>query len=620
MNLKVCFALSAAIVSASIAFGQVASTPQAASPAPPIAPLPPPKFRQSELPPGAKTSVDAAGRKIVGTDAQRMYLLDPDKGAVGAGSHRPSLINPQQLAGAEAKWKTLSSDEKKKAMAELGSKIQAAHANYIRTHPEQAHETAQSAKLKPKGTVEVPLHGVKLRFPVDGREVDVPVGFRDNSGRRMIKTPAQVASRAGSNGPAASIQHEIPLPSVQAARAGSWHKLQAVMKKNSNTGEHLVFLRTGFGQSGGVGGSCPPSCPPTDTDGDGIPDGLEASLGSSFTPTYHVSNYEQPATGFAIMQDSPPENVQTSYGPTPPISYYRVEPSNFIDSGTDGSGNTVYHRYLRIDYLTLWNEDDGLAHGLTCDLAVGGDLGVSINFLAGVLGFDIAGETASLGGHYLDNEHSAVLLAVQVSGPYDMTLPSDYTQYAAVRYFNAAHEHTIFDGSEYFTPSSPVGHDTHIDLYLSQSKHSTYFYNPDRKPILITRDELNYIEAAIIPITAITVFYDYYDECPTDPDSYYIVLPDGEVYFGIDNYDGSCYLPDYSIDYAYLAEAEALTEEVFADCLAEHFTDLGPMLASQQINVGEPSNPSSGNHFILDTTPDYAGSKLTEAIFPDKSL
>lgn len=165
-------------------------------------------------------------------------------------------------------------------------------------------------------------------------------------------------------------------------------------------------------------------------------------------------------------------------------------------------------------------------------------------------------------------------------------------------------------------------HDTHIDLFLSQSKHSTYFYNPDRKPILLSRDELNCIEAIVIPLTAISVYWDYYDECPTDPNTYYIVLPDGEVYFGIDNGDGSCYLPDYSIDFVYLAEAEVLTEEVFADCLAEHFTDLGPMVAPPwlRINVGEPNFPTIGNSFIEDTTPDYAGSKLTEAIFPDKSL
>jgi hypothetical protein len=556
-----------------------------------------------------------------------MYLLDPNYGAVGAGSHRPLRFNPQQRAAAQAAWKLLSKDEQQRRMAEVAAKIKVAHAEYVKNHPEDS----PSNRTQLRGTVSVPLNGATLQFPVDGRQTDVPVGFRDINGKRILRTPAVIRTTANKGTSAVISPKTIPLPSNQMNISG-WHKLDTVMKRNVATGEHLAFLRTSqVATSSQV--AQPNICPvwgcggcrfcgtgDDDSDGDSVPDGVEYSVANSFTPTYHVSDHEQSGTGFATMQDQPPENVQTSYGPTPPISYYRVTSSNYIGTGTDQYGNTVYHRYLRIDYLTLWNEDDGLAHGLTCDLAVGGSLGYAEGLLSGVIGFDVAAISAGLGGHYLDNEHSAVLVAVQVNGPNDMTFPSDYTLYNAVEYFTAAHEHTGVDASEYFAPNTAIPHDTHIDLYLSQSKHSTYFYNPDRKPIVVSGSELDFIEGVLIPYLGIDFWWDYYDWCPVDPNYYYIVLPDGEIVFGIDNGDGSCYLPDYYYDLPWVAAVEVLADETFTDCLGEHFTDLGPMFAQQTINVGEPNNPSYGNHFIQDTTPDYAGSKLTESIFPYQQL
>ena len=376
------------------------------------------------------------------------------------------------------------------------------------------------------------------------------------------------------------------------------------------------FTFVASGMSGGSSGSG------ADSDGDGIPDDLEAQLADAFTPAYHVSANENAGTGFATFQDSVPMTVQTVNGSTPPISYYRVEPSDYIDAQYDpNSGQYVYHRYFRIDYLTLWNEDDGLVGSITCPLDVGWTLAYAVSWMSAFYGADLSALTTGLGGHPLDNEHSAVLLAVQVGGPSDMTIPLDYTQYSAVRYFAAAHEHTVTDRSSVFTPSSPLPTNTHVEMYLSRSKHSTYFTNPDWAPIL--PDSI--IAATESAISAYWYFeqwwvdYTYYDWCPVD-EYYYVVAPDGEIFYVWYYYDGSCDVPDIEWDPVQLLAELYLADTIFYDCLGEHFTDQGISYASTRINVGEPADPTSGNHFIQDNTDDHVGTKLTEPIFPDKHL
>jgi hypothetical protein len=73
-----------------------------------------------------------------------------------------------------------------------------------------------------------------------------------------------------------------------------------------------------------------------------------------FTPVYHVSAGENAGTGFATFFDAVPQNVAQVFGSVPPINYFRVQPLGF---GTDSAGAPV--GVLRIDYLTLWNRDDG---------------------------------------------------------------------------------------------------------------------------------------------------------------------------------------------------------------------------------------------------------------------
>jgi hypothetical protein len=313
--------------------------------------------------------------------------------------------------------------------------------------------------------------------------------------------------------------------------------------------------------------------------------------------------------------------VQTVSGPTPPISYYRVEPSDYIEQTLDSNGQPVYYRYFRIDYLTLWNRDDGLVGTISCPADVGISLTIATNWLAGFYGAELSTLVDGLGGHALDNEHSAVLLAAKVNGPSDTTIPADYTQYSAVRYFAAAHEKTLTDHSTTFTPSSPLPSGTHVDLYLSRSKHSTYFANPDGAAII--PDDI--IAATLSAISTYWSLYqwgidwEYYDVCPVDP-YYFIIAPDGEVipveYFD----DGSCYVPDIYWNPAQLAAELYLADSIFYDCLGEHFTDQGISSANSRRDVGEPSMPTSGNHFIQDNTGDHVGTKLNEAIFPDKHL
>ncbi len=143
-----------------------------------------------------------------------------------------------------------------------------------------------------------------------------------------------------------------------------------------------------FAASGMSGGS---SGVGSDSDGDGIPDDLESQLANAFTPAYHVSANENAGTGFATFQDTVPMTVQSVYGSTPPISYYRVEPSDYIDVQYDPNlQQYVYHRYFRIDYLTLWNEDDGLVGTITCPLDVGISLAYAVNWFSAFYGADLS--------------------------------------------------------------------------------------------------------------------------------------------------------------------------------------------------------------------------------------
>jgi hypothetical protein len=291
-----------------------------------------------------------------------------------------------------------------------------------------------------------------------------------------------------------------------------------------------------------------------DLDHDGLPDNFENQLADEFTPFYFVSAGEPDS--FATFQNGVPEQVAQLFGPNP-LSYFRVKPLGFV---TNSAG--VEYGVIQINYLTLWDFDNGLAVSDTCDEMMG--------VAGGILGLDLIHLVSVLTGHKLDDEHSAALLvAPSMSGTFNL----DPSQYLAIDYYTAAHEGTFFDLSSYVDPSVPVPANNHLKLALSLNKHSTYAGNPDLLPLF--------------PVEIIEIYYDTIFELWAD---------------GL-------------IDDLQFAALQFIGDTVFFGCVVEHFSDQGGAFASPRINVGEPVAGSILNSagFILDR--DHVHPKLTEAIW-----
>ena len=256
-------------------------------------------------------------------------------------------------------------------------------------------------------------------------------------------------------------------------------------------------------------------------------------MADAFTPLYHVSGGEEPFTGFALFEDGTPQKVRQHLPPVPPVSHFRVQPLGF-GTATDGTRLSV----LRLDYLTLWNRDDGLDSGGACLFEAG--------IVGGLIGLNLAQLLQGLESHEFDNERSAALVAAPVTGPEFNLDPAAYKAYA---YFTTAHEGGFFDQSTFIFPGEPVPAGNHIQLALSRSKHGTYAFNPDFLPmipdwiIVITYDTINFLYA----IGQIDVFQ---------------------------------YL-------AYLFIADTL----FFGCVVEQFEEQGGQFAATRTNVGEPGRP-----------------------------
>jgi hypothetical protein len=293
-----------------------------------------------------------------------------------------------------------------------------------------------------------------------------------------------------------------------------------------------------------------------DLDHDGLPDNFESAVADEFTPLYHVSTGEKSGTGFANFGNYVPMTVIKAFGPTPPISYYRVTPVGFAKDSTGKQFG-----FLEIDYLTLWTRDDGLQISTSCQ--------VYSSIIGGLIGFDLSSALSGLGGHLLDDEHSAALVAAPTSGLGKYS--TDPATYAAYSYYTAAHEFTFFDHSTYLTPSKPVPPNNHLLLALSRSKHSTYDFNPDQYPLF--------------------------------PES--IIAA---AYFTIDDLYNNGFIDDYQY-LLYLSIADTL----FYSCVVEHFGDQGGLFAASRINVGEERYPINGCAFIQD--PNHLAPKLNKLLW-----
>jgi hypothetical protein len=138
----------------------------------------------------------------------------------------------------------------------------------------------------------------------------------------------------------------------------------------------------------------------TDADLDRLPDKFEKRVANAFMPSYYVSAGETAV--FATFLDQPTLAIASLSVATPPIVHSRVTPLGI----RNGMG------WLQVDYLTIWNRDNGLSVSDLCATLTAG-LGLSLDGLA---------------AHEFDEERSAVLVgAPSVGGTY----ASDATMYRA---------------------------------------------------------------------------------------------------------------------------------------------------------------------------------------------
>lgn len=283
-----------------------------------------------------------------------------------------------------------------------------------------------------------------------------------------------------------------------------------------------------------------------DADSDGLPDSFESALTDEFTPEYHIATAEP--QHFARFGDYQPQTVIQTVSPYSPISHYRVTPL-----GTAGGLG-----YLRVDYMTLWDNDGGFDYSSFClanialtEGTLGGDIGAAIDLVVYLLG-----------SHSLDNERSAMLVAAPLAnGSYN----TDSTAYSIYSVFLSAHLGEPGDRSAFYAPVGgpiPAGGYSHAQLSLSRSKHATDPFDPYNTSY---PEGLPLVPWYIIDASFFTLYLLYY--------------------YGYISFIE--YLISY---YAFI--------NTFFVCIVEHFDDSGPTYAQTRINVGEVSNPINGSHFI----------------------
>jgi hypothetical protein len=274
-----------------------------------------------------------------------------------------------------------------------------------------------------------------------------------------------------------------------------------------------------------------------DADQDGFPQDFEDQLSNFFTPVYFVSGNEP--NSFARFGDFVPQVPIQGLGPNP-ASHFRVQPL-----GWARDGNGLLYSFARIDYLTLWDNDNGLDLGFACDfsLAVAGDFG----------GFVMLELLDQLSSHPLDNERSAALVAARVEDFYFNPNANEYKLYDL---FLSAHENTISDQSAFIAPPQPLPADSHVFMALSRSKHGTYEFNPNG--------------LQLVPFWLQFAVYDAINAA---------------YFFGF---------IDYWTYQAFLNSAD----NAFFNCIVERFSDIGGRFATPRINVGEPNTPINGSGFI----------------------
>jgi hypothetical protein len=294
-----------------------------------------------------------------------------------------------------------------------------------------------------------------------------------------------------------------------------------------------------------------------DADLDGLPESFEDQVAAGFQPLYIMSETERSNTGFARFADSPTQTitqVNTDENQWPEV-HQRVVPLGFEEVPGVGRFSVV-----RLDYLTLWNKDDGIATLLTSN-CLGSDL---VDLLLGIFGLRPVLDQFS--SHPLDNERTVILAAAPSGQEFNL----DPTAYRAYVYYAAAHEETFLDHSQLFGVqggdpySTAPNYEGRRWFWETLAKHATYSFD---------------------------LLYPYsVDGLPLLPDwiiaSTYAAI-DSLYFFGILN----PFLYDLFI---YIANT------VFFGCAVERTVFPFANFPVFAVNVGEPGHPLPGYQFIED--------------------
>jgi len=282
-----------------------------------------------------------------------------------------------------------------------------------------------------------------------------------------------------------------------------------------------------------------------DDDLDGLPADFEATIADQFTPGYIPSLTEDPGTGFAEFKDQTPQEVLQVFDSIPPRQHYRVKPLGFTSSGAQ------QYSWLRVDYLTLWNRDDGLASLLSSG-CLGNDM---LDLFIGLIGLR---NTLSklLRGHQLDNERSIILAYAPTSGSQVNLDPAAYT--ARILYTAAHEEEAVFDNSYLVLINNPPWY--HPILTETLQKHATYpFYPINGYPLL--------------PIWVLASAY---------------ALIDTLEFFGL--------ISPWTADFLFY-----LADTAYYGCIVERHYEIGLYwYPATAVNVGEPDRPAPGYRYIND--------------------
>lgn len=377
-----------------------------------------------------------------------------------------------------------------------------------------------------------------------------------------MAAPATPAQRALAKPVAPVLQHRPALPSTRAERLALWESLSPVEQqryverflKEVGPGVHQAIeaqrrvqrdARPARGTSAmrlevALHEGRPATRVPTgDDDGDGLDQELERQLAEGLALVYHVSTGEVATTGFATLQDTPALSAGQFLGQRPAAVHYRVSPlGQAIFQG-------VPFTFLQVDYLTVWNRDDGLP--------VGGFCRTNAAILGGLIGLGLAEALDGSAAHDWDVERTAVLLGAPTASA------ADASAYRAYEYYLAGHEGTfLLDQSRYILPSFPWGIGNHAAVGLSRAKHATYPFNPDYHPLV----------------------------WPEVINATYWLIDDLYWNYVIDDWQYLIYL--------------SIADTVFFTCLVERFGEQGGELPTFMLNIGENGLPLNGSGWIAD--------------------